>query len=822
MTKVFLSHSSKQKGYVEIVANKLGKFNIVYDAWTFENGNKTLDEIYNGIETSGIFVYFISNESLDSQWVKEEVNKAEEYLKKDKLKRFLPLIIDNTVKHSDDRIPLWIKEEYNIKYISKPSKCYDLIKQVLQLVGWNLYPKQKQTDQLFIGRTVQIKLYEERIYNFDKPTPSSVVVSGLTSIGRRKFIKHVLVNSNKIKPYYSPPIITIDIRNSIEDLIIKLYGLGYSEQHIDYISNLSEKTISEKVTIASSLITELNGNNDILFLVDNFSIVSKDGIVVDWFLQINEIIRKLNNLVICVISQSRIKSKFLLHNDTLFSIEIPELEPYERKAFFKALLDVENISLNQEDFKIISNQFTGFPEQVTYTVSLIKHDGKEHVIKNPHEIVEFNTEKVAKIIRNFEDNTLALQILKILSESEFLSINVLEDILKDDFQSAEKIISQFTNEFIIEFIGNTKEFLRLNDSVKDYIQRLGYKLSDIYNTNLQQHAQKAFNDYEIIDRDISDYVISFKEALKQGYSVPNEFLIPSHYVNAMRELYNYERRFKDVVIIADRILQNERFLDSRIVKEIRYWLCLSLARRRDKRILEEVQKIDGPDHSFLLGFYYRIVGRHEDAIQRFNQVLEDAPYFYRAKRELVQVYLNTEQYNEAFYLAKENYLADKNNTYNLQSYFRCLIKLEGAKQKTELNNLLNALKNNPHIKAREMFLTARAEYLFFIENNEEKAIQTIDDAIASFPKNIYPCLTKLELLRKTTNVSELETTINEIERKFDAESDIFNKLPYLAAKYILYILKEQRENALKLLNKEIKSNFSQTIYDNLYAEINRK
>ena len=57
MGRIFLSHSSKQKGYVEIVARSLGKQRIVYDAWTFEEGNKTLDEIYCDIDSTSLFVF---------------------------------------------------------------------------------------------------------------------------------------------------------------------------------------------------------------------------------------------------------------------------------------------------------------------------------------------------------------------------------------------------------------------------------------------------------------------------------------------------------------------------------------------------------------------------------------------------------------------------------------------------------------------------------------------------------------------------------------------------------------------------------------------
>lgn len=817
MIKVFLSHSSKQKFFVETVADKLGKFNVVYDAWNFESGSKTLDEIYHGIESSGIFVYFISNEALESDWVKIEINRAEEYIKDGKLKRFIPIIIDASINHSDIRIPLWIKDAYNLKPITKPTKAYDIIKQALRLVTWDLYPKKREADQLFIGRTAQIKQFEERIYDIDKPTPISIIIGGFPSIGRRKFIKHALVNSNKIRTQYSPPIITLESRNSIEDLIIKLYGLGYSQLTINSVTNLTTKSQTEKINLATHLLTELNSNDDILFLLDNLAIVNREGNIVDWYFPLIENLQKSNSLVICLISQSRVKATLLFKNNLIFSIDIPELETYERKAFFKSLLEIENVSIKPEDFKIISELFTGFPEQIIYTTSLVKLEGVNYALGNTHEIVDYSSEKVAKLVKSFEHDHLALQILKILSESEFLSFNILEDILKEDFDKAKEILKQFSNEFIVEYVGSVKEFARLNDSVKDYVQRLGYKLENKYQENLIEHVKITFKDYEVIERDVSDYVISFKEALKQNLDVPPEFLIPSHYVNAMRELYR-ERRHREVILLAERILQNEAFLDSRIIKEIRYWLCSSLARKRDKRILSEVQKIDEPDHSFLIGFYYRIIGRHEDAIQRLNSVLKDAPNFYRAKRELVQVYLNSEQFTEAVSLAKENYQQSKNNPYHIQSYFRCLIKLYGPKQKAELLALLVALRDNPHEKAKEMYLTSLALYSANVDHKANEALTTINETISKYPEKIYPYLTKLELLQKSKDIVEIKNAIDEIEKKFDEENDIYNKLPYLACKAKVLVSTGNKDGASKILS-EIKHNFSHTIYDNLISEL---
>src|SRR4030042_2308859 len=141
MLKAYLSHSSKQKGYVEIVAKQLGKSNIVFDKWTFEEGNKTIDEIFQGLSETGVFVLFISNEALESKWVKTEIEKAYELIKTGNIKRFYPIIIDDKIKYDDNRIPQWIQENYNLKYVSKPTKSCERIKQILKTLSWDLYPK---------------------------------------------------------------------------------------------------------------------------------------------------------------------------------------------------------------------------------------------------------------------------------------------------------------------------------------------------------------------------------------------------------------------------------------------------------------------------------------------------------------------------------------------------------------------------------------------------------------------------------------------------------------------------------------------------------
>ena len=819
MGKIFLSYSSKQKGYVEIVARNLGKQRIVYDAWTFEEGNKTLDEIYRGIDSTGLFVLFISKEALNSDWVKLEVLKAEEYIKNGKINQFLPIIIDEIVKYTDPLIPDWIRDAYNIRYISKPTKVVELIKQSQRLISWDLFPNKKELDQLFVGRTEQLKQFQTRIYDIDIPYPNCIIVSGLNAIGRRKFLKHALTSSNTIRAEYTPPIITLDSRCSIEDFIVRTYGLGYSQMQQSDIINLLNKTIDEKINIATCLMKEIEDSDNILFVEDNNAIVTNDGKISNWFFDILKNLSDSQNIIICLVSLSKVRSSFTIHNKFIFCLEIPELERSERIGLFLSLLKIERLSVSKNDLAIISDQFKGFPEQIIYTVELLKCEGVKYVVSNPHIIIDFNSEKVSKLIKQYETNRIGMQLLRILSEYEFISMDVLETILGDDFEEAKHIITQLSYNSIIEYIGSVKENLRLNDAIRDYVQRSTYEMDEKYKHNLKRHVKNNIHNYiDDLDRDVSDYVISIKEALKQNLDIPEELLIPSHFVNAMRELYNYERRLDEVIILADRVLKNSSYLDIKILREIRYWLCLSLARKKDERFLSEVQSISGVDYDFLLAFYYRMIGRFDDALSRLKKVLEVMPYFYRAKRELIQVYLNKEEFELAYNLAEESYALDKNNPYNIQSYFRCILKLKGRSKIDALQKLLDDLKNNINPKADEMYRTSLAQYYTYIEGEESKAIDIINDAINMYPKKIYPYLTKLEILNHIKDIDEIECTIDLIEKRFDKTSEIFRKLQYLIAKCFFWKYKNKSSEMKQILNN-IEKNFSQSIYQKCVADL---
>lgn len=134
--KAFISHSSDDALYVDVLINLIGKNSLVVDRFCFESGERTIDEIIKSIDNSAIFIVLLSRSSLDKDWVKKELAIIKKYIDSGVLKRFKPYIIDDTISYKYEKIPEWIKEEYNLRniYIQPPFLARKIEEEVNKLI----------------------------------------------------------------------------------------------------------------------------------------------------------------------------------------------------------------------------------------------------------------------------------------------------------------------------------------------------------------------------------------------------------------------------------------------------------------------------------------------------------------------------------------------------------------------------------------------------------------------------------------------------------------------------------------------------------------
>jgi len=118
---IFISHSSQDKPFVRQLADSIAYYGILLflDERHIKIGDNIPDKIYSALEKATHVIYVLSNNSINSHWVKEELSIAKKRQLDQRGGTLLPILIDNVeppasiihIKYADFRN--WqVKESY--------------------------------------------------------------------------------------------------------------------------------------------------------------------------------------------------------------------------------------------------------------------------------------------------------------------------------------------------------------------------------------------------------------------------------------------------------------------------------------------------------------------------------------------------------------------------------------------------------------------------------------------------------------------------------------------------------------------------------------
>lgn len=801
MIKCFLSHSSADKGsYVRHVAQKLRSETKIFDEETFEAGMSPAEEIISGLDETSLFVIFISDTALDSKWVREELMIAKDKIDNGKLERIYPIIIDESISFEDPRIPLWMKDSLNIQYLRQPKVAARKINSRLRELAWKNHPTLKEREKIFVGRNEKINSVETRFDDFSKSNPTVFVTSGLNSIGRKSFIKQSLKKSSVIRSSYEFPQISLDANDSIEDFILKLDDLGFAESKT--IKNLLQTTIDEKITIATELTSEIVKERDRILIEDKGAIVQSDGMFADWFQEIIGAINSQEHLTFCISSKFRAKTAISYRDPSYYIEELPELDNAERNGLLVRYAKFKKLNLQRDDLDFFSSLLTGYPEQVIYAVDMIAESSVFEAKKNSHMIQEYATDKAKLIVDGLKDDKKSLEFLYFLSKFEFISFEFLFDIVDED--EYFPTLSSFILTSVCERLGSTGDYIRVNEVVRDFVQRSNFGIPVSFSNKLKEHVNDFIENYADDNRDISDYIFSIQAALISGKDIPDRLLIPSYFLKTIKTLYDQggSANYREVIKFADRILLNKDYLHTNIVEHIYFVKCQALARLRDYDFFGVVRNIKRPESDFLHGFFYRISGEQAKSIESYSRVLERKPNDFRAKSELIIVYMQSDEHDLAHDLAKEVYNRIPNNPLNANNYLSCLFHRNKNEVSRELvEEILEKLKSNPSERSQEMYCSAQAKIYAKYDNNIELAYKVIEESIIEYPNVTYPVLTLADLAIQYKNLAKLKYAISILDRSESKNTQTYRT--YIRYKAIYLAMDNQYMEAVQLAKKEL-------------------
>lgn len=748
MAKAFLSHSSADKELVRGIAQQLGNSRCIFDEISFEPGRKTIQEIFRTLEDTDVFVFFISQKSLESPWVKKEVSRANVLLRKEEIDRIYPIIIDPSITYKTPGIPKWLANPYNLRYIGNPV----LIKHEIEKALREVNIKKNLTlngENIFIGRNEELSYFERDINNLDNWVPSCIIAhSFYDGMGRRSFLKHALQKTNLVRTPYSPLVINLDANESVESFICRL-GMIDNNIHPEKY-DFSMMDYFDKVNIGKESLLSFVNNGEIVFFVDPGAIVLPNGRITDWFDRIINSEEFDNNLTCCLLSTYRPHNIInrRVANGRGLCYDITELSKDDTKSLFVQLLKncVEK-RIEKEDSIFFLEHLKGIPNQVKYAVGLISNNlpyAKQHI----QDIIQYSDSNNHLIVDQIQSNTPKwyFQLLLLLAKSDVLKYDLIYETFADHSQEeVDEAMVYFSNLSIISYLYGGYEYIHLSSSLSDYLNRNKYHLEDKYNTKLKTTIRRnlASGLDKVLSQDYSQFLLTLQSMIEDHQRIPPKFFIPSFILKGI--IREYDCGHYDVVIEMCEDLLNNRNSANDIIREVKYYLALSYARRRNTKFMDIIiDFVDTPsDYNFLYGFYYRNQDNPnalQKAKQYFEAILSETPNNKRAKRELVNTLLAQEKYDEAIAYAEENYSSDISNIFHIHSYFQALIKQtyisdEHARIIEQLMEVMRARKEK---KAVDFFRCMEGEYAYYINGDYEEAINILNQAKRLNENSEYP------------------------------------------------------------------------------------
>lgn len=784
---------------MRLVASRLRKEVKVFDEETFEAGMEAAEEIARGLDESTLFIIFLSKAALESRWVQDELANAKSRFDATQIQRIYPIIIDSSVRHDDKRIPEWMRESLNIQPILKPTIAARKINARLLELSWSTHPRLRERREIFVGRNELIEQIEERLDDFTRQSPIALIASGLPAIGRKTLLQKSLKKANLVRESYEFPTITLSSLDSIEDFLLKVADLGFLPGNLP---SLSAKTVPEKLELVKEAALDVVREGERILIEDHGVLVQGTGELVDWFAQILEALSPRAHLTFCIASQFRPKPSLNRTFPLAYSVAVKEMDAAERNGLLARYARFEALDLPRQELQFFADLLTGLPEQALFAVDLIKEQGLFEAKRQSHTVQQYGSDKAQVVLERYKERKLELNLIYLLSRFEFLSYEVLFDIVPEPKYGS--VLNTLLASSICERLGSSSDYVRVNEVIRDYVSRNRFGLPGEFEDSISRHVKRFVEQYQDDNHDISDYLFSAQAALRAGNSLPEDMLVPSVFVKTIKRIYDEERGYSDAVILADRVLLRERYLHESTVNHVRFIQCQSLARLRASRFFDEVRKVPEPDRSFLYGFHYRLAGEYAKAEENLLKVLsrDRRRRDPRAVGELVLVYMQSDEYGKALELSRENYENRPSNPINANNYFACLIMRPRSKDNREqLEKIVTRLSIDPSERATEMTDSMRARLIAYYDDDEVESMRLIDSAVRRHANIDYPLLTKADLAVHFGNVEKLREAVTALERTTGPNAQSYRT--FVKFKAMLLAMEGRPEEGRKLIKNEL-------------------
>lgn len=608
MRKAFLCHSSADKAYVDIVANKLGRAKVLYDRLHFAPGQDFRSEILRHLDRASLFVFFASPKSLASTWCQFELQEAELRVLSGGIEAQLTLIIDQGVTHGD--LPKWMQFTKAVLQ-PRPSQATRDIEGAL----YSLMPESFRAP--FIGRSAQMREFVQ-VFSSRQPAPKLLLATGLEGVGRRTYLERATKDNLSLS---LGPVFLFDETKRLEDLYLWLFNetddLTSRVEIKEELAAFSSLTLSEQVAEIVARLKILCHDNSIPCIVDYGGILTDEG---KYSEPLSKLVGEFANLVddyhLAFVHQRVPITRDEPFVPRIFHQTIPPLDANEARLLLQRLLKKNGMTASGDQLKELLEYLGGYPPAIYLVAMHAKTNGLEILMADKSVLTDFQAKRFAGLIAKLDLRSEEWFVLRYLSSELVVPLSVIALAANLDVQEAAAIVRNLIEQSLVMVVNDQ---YGLSSPIRYAIERVKGNLDSAAYASICERLTKEFWETEDAAPSIEVVDATLHAAARAG-SVdlqPYSDLIRVSIVHRLALECYYRREWTQALAYVERAIAMDPW--SKELLELHFKSLVRLERFGEARErLDQIKETGSRNYYYLKGFFHRKQRQHKEAVEAFQ------------------------------------------------------------------------------------------------------------------------------------------------------------------------------------------------------------
>lgn len=766
--RAFLSHSSRDKYVVRQVADALGDAHCEYDERSFEY-EFNVKAIRDALDRSDLFVYFLSAQSIHSNFVKEEQRAALERRGAGIIRRVLVITLDET---SYRALPTWMQEINVIQRLSSPK----IIARKIQAALVRLQAEDDESAEIYIGRDAEDAALTKALAGEPAKTPIALHAVGHYGVGRKTYLRR---NLQRVFPrrFDTFPEITISANQGIEELFRQIRDVAVTGAIRDLVTEMEgfgAASPEGKASRVASYLQRLVDAGEFLIITDDGGVYTEEG---DYQPHIRDVLSIVNGRglpVVGFIQTRMMPAKFKEANRRSFHQYLSALDDSSARQVLGLILKQIDVNYSDTQIEQITDMLDGHPFNIKFVAQFAADYGLENLLADPSELVDWKRRRAEDFLKKMKFSQIEADILGALSDYRYLAPETIFTILPYKLAEIAADLRRLQEYSCVE---RREGYCHIAPPLRDAIRRdKRFERPESWRQQIGQRICDTIADYKDSDQISLAILDSAVLAAARGHSALPflaTLILPSHLLRIARDYYDAEKYGLCVEFCKKAWDSRTRLPAEGQIEVLRLW-GLSSVRINDTDgydgVVSQLSGMPGTASQrirlFLEGFSARVHRRQDEAEKKFRSAWSIAPFNQSINRELASLLSKQGRYSEAERFARVAYEQSPTNPFIVDVMAEVLI---GKTQqgltvdRREYDRVMDDLRRYGDAPGSSFFLIREAQAARAGSKNRE-ALRIIDRAISRTPGLKPAYFMRAEICLALNDIPGAERDLNEIGR----------------------------------------------------------